>query len=65
MSQCVAMPAQYQEDQTYPTPEQGSGFLQSHLNRIMHLRATAYLHCHCSPARHRMAISHVAEVGAM
>ena len=38
------------------------------LNWIMHLRATACLHCHCTdnwPARHRIVISHVAEVRAM
>ena len=40
----------------------------SYLNWIMHLRATACLHYHCIdnwPAKHRLAISHVAEVGAM
>ena len=39
-----------------------------YLNWIMYLRATACLHCHCIdnwPTKHRMAINHVAEVGAM
>ena len=37
----------------------------TYLNWIMHLRATACLHCQCTdnwPAKHRMAISHIAEV---
>ena len=37
----------------------------TYLNWIMHLRAAACLHCHCTdnwPAKHRVAISHVAEV---
>ena len=38
-------------------------------DRIMHLRATAYLHCHHidkgPAAKHRMAINNVVEVGVM
>ena len=42
--------------------------LKASANWIMHLRATACLHYHCIdnwPAKCRMAINHVAEVGAM
>ena len=40
----------------------------TYLNWIMYCRATACLHCPCIddwPARHRMAICHIAEVGAI